>query len=86
MVAYRLDLPGGPALRATSRADARGGSANAFTLPGDRWLRAALVRIARRRGVKGSFPPPRWLDAHDSVTVTWQRHIMVREGRFRIVI
>jgi len=83
-VAYRLDLPGGPALRATLRADARGGSAYVVTLPGDRWLRAALARAARRRGVKGSPPHPRWLDAHDSITVTWPRHILVRKGTFRI--
>ena len=88
MVGYRLDFPGGLTVRATGRTDAHGNSARRFTLPGPRWLRAALARLAAaRRPLRGRpSPAPRWLDAHYVVTTTWRRHIIVRSGSFRIVM
>jgi len=88
MVGYRLDFPGGLTVRATGRTDAHGNSARRFTLPGPRWLRAALARLAAaRRPLRGRpSPAPRWLDVHYVVTTTWRRHIIVRSGSFRIVM
>jgi len=87
-VGYRLGFPGGLTVRATGRTDAHGNSARRFTLPGSRWLRTALARLAAaRRPARGKLSPaPRWLDAHYIVTTTWRRHIIVRSGSFRIVM